>query len=217
MKYKYLLFDHDGVLVDTELWYFRANQKALREWNIELDVETHLGYTAEGKTCWDLASAKGISSERIERQRELRNGYYQNFLLTENIDIEEVIPTLERLSERFKMAIVTTARGSDFRLIHRERKILDWMEFAIVREDYERSKPYPDPYLAGLSRFGAERNETLAIEDSSRGLKAAIAAGVDCVVVKNDFTASQDFSGATSVLESFKDLSQFLSKNDSKI
>ena len=70
------------------------------------------------------------------------------------------------------------------------------MDFVLVREDYERAKPHPEPYLTGLKRFGAAKEETLVVEDSLRGLKSAVAAGIDCAIVRNDFTHSPDFSEA---------------------
>ena len=69
------------------------------------------------------------------------------------------------------------------------------MDFVLVRDDYELAKPHPEPYLTGLRRFGATTDETLVVEDSSRGLRSAVAAGIDCVVVHNDFTEAQTSPG----------------------
>ncbi|WP_245976547.1 HAD family hydrolase [Paenibacillus prosopidis] len=81
----------------------------------------------------------------------------------------------------------TTAKRADFQLIHEKRQIRQFMEFVLVREDYERTKPHPEPYLTGLMRFGATKEETLVVEDSNRGLNSAVAAGIDCAIVHNDF------------------------------
>ena len=80
------------------------------------------------------------------------------------------------------------------------------MEFQLVRGDYERAKPHPEPYLRGLQLFGATAAEAVVIEDSERGLKSAIAAGIDCIVVENEFTAAHDLSKATARVATFKDL-----------
>jgi HAD superfamily hydrolase (TIGR01509 family) len=50
----------------------------------------------------------------------------------------------------------------------------------LVREDYQHAKPHHEPYLTGLKRFGATKEETSVVEDSSRGLSSAVAAGIDC-------------------------------------
>jgi len=104
------------------------------------------------------------------------------------------------------MAIVTTAKRADFEVIHEKREIRKFMDFVLVREDYTLAKPNPEPYLTGLQRLGATKEETLVVEDSSRGLNAAVAAGIDCVIVHNDFTQGQDFSQASHRIETLIDL-----------
>jgi beta-phosphoglucomutase-like phosphatase (HAD superfamily) len=104
------------------------------------------------------------------------------------------------------MAIVTTALRADFDLIHESSGLLGFFEFALTREDYPRSKPHPDPYLAALERFGAHPREALALEDSVRGLNSARRAGLDCLVVRSPFTASQDFATAWRVVDSIREV-----------
>ena len=71
------------------------------------------------------------------------------------------------------------------------------MDFVLAREDYQLTKPHPEPYLTGLQRLAASKKETLVVEDSCRGLNSAVAAGIDCVIVHNEFTEAQDFSQAS--------------------
>jgi beta-phosphoglucomutase-like phosphatase (HAD superfamily) len=101
---------------------------------------------------------------------------------------------------------VTTAKRVDFDLIHEQRQIRPFMDFVLVREDYRLAKPNPEPYLTGLERFGATKEETLVVEDSVRGLRSAVAAGIECAVVHNDFTAWSDFSGASYRIRSLAEL-----------
>ncbi|MDF2657442.1 MAG: HAD-superfamily hydrolase, subfamily variant 3 [Paenibacillus sp.] len=75
----------------------------------------------------------------INKQREVRNVYYQEYLRTEAIEIEGVVETLAELSKHVRMAIVTTAKRADFQLIHEKRQIIQFMVFILVREDYERA------------------------------------------------------------------------------
>jgi beta-phosphoglucomutase-like phosphatase (HAD superfamily) len=86
------------------------------------------------------------------------------------------------------------------------------MDFVLAREDYTRSKPDPEPYLAGLSRFGARAEECIVVEDSQRGLQAALAAGIDCAIVHNAFTAGHDFTGARYRLRSIEELPAALAR-----
>jgi HAD superfamily hydrolase (TIGR01509 family) len=194
---KYILFDHDGVLVDTELWYYQAGERALADIGLPLEQDQYLRDMSQGLGTWAQARAAGIDEQTISRQRGVRDGYYQEYLKTEAIEIEGVVETLAELSKYVRMAIVTSAKRADFEIIHEKRRIRQFMDFVLVREDYQLAKPHPEPYLTGLKRFGATREETLVVEDSSRGLNSAVAAGIDCVIVHNDFTKTHDFSQAS--------------------
>ncbi len=203
---KYILFDHDGVLVETEHWYYLANKRALASLGIDLPQDAYLMNMANGVSAWEAARVSGISESEIERCRELRDRYYQEYLITEDIEIEGVLETLDVLAGEYRMGIVTTAKRPDFTLIHERRSILKHMEFHLTREDYEQAKPHPEPYLKGLQRFGATAAEAVVVEDSARGLKSAIAAAIDCIVVANEFTAAQDLSKATAKVATFREL-----------
>jgi HAD superfamily hydrolase (TIGR01509 family) len=108
------------------------------------------------------------------------------------------------------MGIVTSARREDFELIHRGRGIAAHMQFVLCSGEYPRAKPYPDPYLQGLARLGGKKEETLVVEDSERGLRSALSAGIDCIVVKNHFTSSHDFSNAAHRIDALRELLELL-------
>jgi len=201
-----ILFDHDGVLVDTESWYYKASERALADVGFTLDKDQYVRNMNQGVSAWAQAAAAGIDEQTITRQREIRNGYYQEYLRTEAIEIEGVVEALAELSGYVRMAIVTTAKRADFEIIHEKRQIRQFMEFVLVREDYKLAKPNPEPYLVGLERLGSTKQETLIVEDSSRGLSSAVAAGIDCAVVYNDFTKTQDFSRADYRIQKLSEL-----------
>jgi len=207
---RFILWDHDGVLVDTERWYFAALQRAMRPLGVEFTREHYLAFMADGRMYWELALARGATMADVERQRAVRNGYYQEYLQREAIAIPGVKETLEQLSADYRMAIVTTSRREDFDLIHRERDLLTRMEFVLTVENYPEAKPHPAPYLAALERFGATPAEAVVVEDSARGLRSALAAGIDCIVVRHPFTATQDFTGAWRMVDAITDVPRVL-------
>jgi HAD superfamily hydrolase (TIGR01509 family) len=207
---KYILFDHDGVLVDTELWYYKAGERALADIGLTLDQDQYLRDMSQGLGTWAQARAAGIDEQTISRQRGVRDDYYQEYLKTEAIEIEGVVETLAELSKYVRMAIVTSAKRADFEIIHEKRQIRQFMDFVLVREDYQLAKPHPEPYLTGLKRLGATREETLVVEDSSRGLNSAVAAGIDCAIVYNDFTKTHDFSQASYRIETLIELKDLI-------
>ncbi len=210
MQKKYLLFDHDGVLVETEYWYFMANKRALSELGFELTLELHLEYMKRGYSFSDLEALSKLDPDVVSSKHHDRNRYYQSYLQNEDIEIKGVQSVLEILSTHYRMAIVTTSRPQDFELIHKNRPLVSWMDFVLTREDYIKAKPDPEPYLAALDRFRGAKEEAIVIEDSERGLRSALAAGLDCVVVHNEFTRSHDFSKAQHQIHTLSELPALL-------
>ncbi|MFA7083507.1 MAG: HAD-IA family hydrolase [Arcobacteraceae bacterium] len=204
---KFLLFDNDGVLVETEPFYFKANAKILQqELGLTLSQDDYLTIMARGGTAWEIAQQHNISKTIIDSCRIKRDTLYQYYLQHEEIEIPNVKEVLKELSKRYKMGIVTTSRRVDFELIHNKRGIIDFMDFTLCVEDYEFAKPHPEPYLKGLKKFNAKKEEALVIEDSQRGLSSAFNAKIECAIVKNEFTKTHDFSQATYFINSLEDL-----------
>ena len=207
---KYILFDNDGVLVETENWYYEANKKALKQLGLNLQMDEYQEIMARGGTAWELAINAGITTEIIDKKRVQRDNYYQEFLHTKNLEIPNVKKVLKNLSKKYKMAIVSTSRRVDFELIHKNRGISDYMQFVLCVEDYERAKPYPDPYLKGLELLKASAKDTIVVEDSQRGLISAVNANIECVIVKNEFTKTHDFSKANYFIDTLEQLETIL-------
>ena len=142
---KYILFDHDGVLVDTEFWYYRAGERALADIGFTLDRDQYLRDMTQGMATWAQAIAAGVDEQTISRQREVRNVYYQEYLRTEDIEIEGVLQTLAELADTYRMAIVTTSKRADFALIHEKRSILDYMDFHLIEKTTSERNHIPNP------------------------------------------------------------------------
>ncbi|MDX4067676.1 HAD-IA family hydrolase [Aliarcobacter skirrowii] len=207
---KYILFDNDGVLVETEKWYFEANKKALKLLGLNLEMEFYQNIMVKGGSAFELALLHNIEHDIIEKHRSIRDSFYQEFITTKDISIQNVKDTLKELSKRYKMAIVTTSRRVDFELIHKNSGITNFMDFILCVEDYKRAKPHPDPYLKGLEKFNSKDFEAIVVEDSQRGLESSKRANIDCIVVKNEFTQKQDFSKADYFINNIEELKKLL-------
>ena len=206
-----ILFDNDGVLVHTEPLYYEANKIILKkELNLDLEFEYYMNIMSKGGSAFELAFSNGVSKSVVEACRTKRDNLYQELITTKDIAIKDVKTVLKELAKKYKMAIVTTSRRVDFELIHKNRGIVDFMDFVLCEEDYERAKPYPDPYLKALEIFGARAEDAVVVEDSNRGLKAAKSANIDCIVVENEFTLTQDFSQADFYIKRFDELLKIL-------
>jgi HAD superfamily hydrolase (TIGR01509 family) len=178
-KPRAILWDNDGVLVDTEKWFFEANRQELAA----------IGMTATWaqfeeinlKRGESLLSMSGLEGESLRDLYARRDARYSDLLRTQELTIPGMADLLRRMKETFAMGIVTASHGEHFDIIHRRSGLLEHVEFAVVREDYPEGKPHPDGYLAGIARTGLAAENCIAVEDSPRGIAAARAAGLDCV------------------------------------
>ena len=203
--FKAVFWDNDGVLVDTEALYFQASREALSSIGINLtrDLFEQISIK-EGRSTFILAKEKGIDPDTIDRLHEARNQRYGE-LLGNGIQIMEgVYETLDRLVGRVSMGVVTSCRRMHFDLIHKDSKLLHFFEFVITSEDVNHTKPDPEPYLMALEKSGCKPEDCLVVEDAERGLKAATAAGIDCIVIPNGFTTKGNFSSAYRILDNIK-------------
>lgn len=205
----HLLFDHDGVLVDTEKWYFESTREALARLGITMTFDDYKQHLVDGKSNWLSAERKGASEAEIAAAREWRDDRYQYYLQHRDIDIPGVADVLAELGQRYPMAVVTTAKRRDFELIHQNRALLNGMSFVLCREDYNLAKPHAEPYEAGLRRFGIGPQNAVVIEDSRRGLAAAEAAGICTIKVHNEFVAHQQ-AEADHLITSLQELPDLL-------
>ncbi len=203
---KQILFDNDGVLVDTEHWYYTASAEILNTKGFHLSEDRYREIMIAGESAFLIAEETGVPIRETDRWRTQRNELYQHYLRTEEIAITGVKEVLAELSAKYRMGIVTSALRCDFDLIHTSRGIVDYMDFVLCSGEYPRAKPYPDPYLLGLERLGGEKHETIIVEDSERGLRSAVSAGIECVIVHNRFTESHDFSKATHRIKTLEEL-----------
>jgi len=215
MMIKAILWDNDGVLVDTERLYFWATRQILAQVGAELTRELYITLLLEqDRGAWHLAAEKGVSPPEVERLRKERNALYSKFLQEKEVVVEGAAETLARLYGKFKMGIVTSSRRDHFEIIHQSSNLLRYFDFVLTGEDYTRFKPHPEPYLMGVEKTGLGKRECLVVEDSGRGLTAAKRAGLACWVIPHGMTKGNDFSTADKVLDGITEVaSELLQQN----
>ena len=209
--YGVILWDNDGVLVDTERWYYQATREVFAAVGIDLTVELYFEhFLSRSRGTSTFASVQGLREADITAMQASRNERYLQMLEQEGITIVGVRETLALLRPHFVMGIVTSSPRQHFETMHRRTGLLEFFDFSITREDYARSKPSPDPYLAAVAHSGLPAGRCLAIEDAPRGLIAARAAALDCWVIPPEFTRRATVSGAARVLDRITDVSALL-------
>jgi HAD superfamily hydrolase (TIGR01509 family) len=195
-----VLFDNDGVLVDTETLFFEVTRQAFGRMGLELTRETWAArYLGEGHPSKEIALSLGGDPERVAVVLEERNRQYRGVLEQPPPIRPKVEETLARLHGRVKLAIVTGSDRRQFNLMHATSNLLSFFDLIITSDDCSYLKPHPGLYSTAITHLGVRAENCIAVEDSPRGLAAARAAGIPCVAVPTELTGMLDFPGALAV------------------
>jgi len=204
---KAIFWDNDGILVDTEPLYFQATRETLNAHGIALEREEFIRISLQqGRSAFDLARERGHGPEALEQMRQRRNQRYTDLLNKGTQPLPYVEETLKTLQGRCRMAVVTSSLTEHFDAIHAHTGLLPYFDFILTREQYHHTKPHPEPYLHALARFKTEPQNCVVVEDSERGLAAAVAARLRCIAVPTELTRNGDFSSAIAVLSDLRQL-----------
>jgi HAD superfamily hydrolase (TIGR01509 family) len=203
-----ILWDNDGVLVDTVGLYFRASQAVLARVGVQLTSEQYIDISLRrGESTLKLAAEQGIPVETIASLRAERDQFYAEFLQTEPCLIAGVEDALRALRGRVKMGVVTSSPRQHFEIAHARTGLCKYLDFVLALEDCRQTKPNPEPYLTAIERYHLQPERCIVVEDSERGLAAAIGAGLECWIIRTKWSKDADFSKASKVLDSVSDVS----------
>jgi HAD superfamily hydrolase (TIGR01509 family) len=195
-----ICWDHDGLLVDSEYLFFSTTRDVLLEVGVCLSQEHWSDkYLSCGLGTAAVAQGLGVSALQCKALVETRNRLYRESLESSPPLCSAAEDTLRLLHGKLPMALVTGSEREDIDLIHRSTGLLKLFGTIVARSDYDLPKPAPDPYLEAARRLGVPPERCLAVEDSARGLRAAIAAGMRCVVIPGPLTSGQAFEGAYAI------------------
>ena len=199
-----ILFDNDGVLVDSEPVFIEACIETAATVGRTVTTEDYVRLTMIGGR--SIYSELDLAPEAIDALREKRNARYGELLSQRDLVMPRVRETVGALAEKLRLGVVTSSQKPFFDQLHRHSGLLDHFEFVLTRENFVASKPDPEPYLRGLERLGLPGDSVLAVEDSPRGVISATDAGMRCVAIPTELTREGDFSRAYRKADRIDDL-----------
>lgn len=205
-----LIFDFDGLIVDTESTDFQAWQEIYREHGCELPLST-----------WAIAVGSGFSEEfepfaylekqigrRVNRD-ELWSRKCQRDL--ELIAQQPILPGVvgmlnDAKQQGFKLAVASSSDG-DWVAGHLTRLgLIQYFDAVRTKDDVRHTKPAPDLFLAALDAVQVQAHEAIVFEDSPNGVLAAKRAGIFAIAVPNPLTIQMKVDGADMTLSSLAEL-----------
>jgi HAD superfamily hydrolase (TIGR01509 family) len=205
-----LLFDFDGLLLDTESPSRLVWEELYREHGHELPRERWATLVGTIGAEWDpFAHLEELVGARLDRAALDARRRTREFEL---IDLEDLRPGVEDyLAEAQRLGLRTGIVSSSSRRwiernLGRLRRLDEWEVIVAADGDPARAKPQPTLYLEALDALGLASHEAIAFEDSPNGVRAAKAAGLYCVAVPNPITATLALDDADLVVESLVEL-----------
>lgn len=184
-KYKAVLFDMDGVIVDSMPYHFISWFETLKKYNVT--VSPFDIYEKEGEKCEicvkrffkrdNIKYNDKILTEVLKLRDKLYKKYFKVYLFP---DIEQVLNKLKK--QGFLLAIVTGSNKDKVKAML-PKKIISKFDVIIAADMIKRGKPYPDSYLTAEKQLNVTPDECIVVENAPYGIKAAKAAKMFCIAV----------------------------------
>ena len=223
---KAIIFDVDGTLADTEDAHRRSFNKAFDEsslnWHWDIPLYDKLLKTTGGKerikhyveTCQPAFNKPMDYDGFVKKLHQLKTVHYTTMLQEGGIPLRPNIQHLvaEARAAGLRLAIATTTSPENVAALLQQAWGATGKElFEVIGcgEIVPHKKPAPDIYFWVLEQLGLNASECVALEDSENGLRASLAAGVRTFITTNQYTRTQDFTGAEAVFEDLGDLNRF--------
>lgn len=211
-----VIFDVDGTLADTER---DGHRPAFNAAFAEHGLDVHWGVAEYGRLLAITGGRRRIAADlrarglgEVEAQQlAARVHATKTDLFAARVASGVIVPrpglaelVADLLAADVRLAVATT--GSRSWVAPLLDRLLGGFpaQVVVTGDDVAELKPDPEVYLRALAQLGLPATAALAVEDSAVGLRAAVAAGLPTVVVTNDYTAGQDFTGAAAVLPGYE-------------
>ncbi|OUX37030.1 MAG: hypothetical protein CBE26_04190 [Kiritimatiellaceae bacterium TMED266] len=191
-----VIFDFDGIIVDSEPWHHQAFNETLKDDQIQIDWETYqeiyIGFDDRDalKTAYKKAH-KRLSSKKLNELIEQKAIIFEDYASTGKLTpFPGVIELIKSIPVRVPVGLCSGALRSDIEPIILAQKIKSSFKTIVTAEDTAKSKPDPAPYLKALNNLEIkEPSNTVAIEDTPAGIRSAKEAGMKVLAVTNSFSA----------------------------
>lgn len=177
--FKGIVFDMDGVLINSEYFYFNRRRAFLKEKGIIPSTENFHDYVGQtNKEIWNQM-VKNDSTLRVQLQEE-----YSHYSQVHSLSYREalnkgVIDTIEELKERgYKVAIASSSEKLIIEKMIDECELTSYIDYYISGEECQKSKPNPEIYTKAVKGLSLRKKECLAVEDSPLGIQSATSSGL---------------------------------------
>lgn len=208
-NYKAIIFDMDGVLFDTESFYYRRREVFLDQKGISIKhLPPSFFIGGNMKQIWRAILREEYENWDILRLQEEYLEYkrqhplpYKELIFT---DVKNVL--LELKKKNIKLALASNSTKEDILRALSETQLICYFDMIMSGQEVKESKPSPDVYLKVMEELGVKSTETLIIEDSEKGIQAGVSSKADVWAIRDKWFG-MDQSKATQLIDSLADIS----------
>jgi HAD superfamily hydrolase (TIGR01509 family) len=202
---KLIIFDMDGVLIDSEPLYRKVNTKLFRELGVEMQNEEYNGYIGiAADKMWKSIKKNHKLKQPVKKLMELEKEKKHDALKGKKLrSMPGVKALLNKLMKNgLKMCVASSSAEKNIKLILTKTGLKDYFDKVSSGEGIKNGKPAPDIFLKAAGRMKPE--DCFVIEDSANGVFAAKRAGMKCIGIKDPDSGNQDLSKADITVNDFK-------------
>lgn len=207
---KAVLFDMDGVLVDTEPLHRKAYFKMFSDVNINVDEDLYASFTGQStlNICRRLVNHFQLR-EVPELLVKLKRQHFKS-LFENDSDLALIDGVLDIIKDYYanevKLVVASSASMPNINRIFERFDLNQYFMGKFSGADLKQSKPHPEIFLKAYEHTGCLKSECLVIEDSTNGIAAAKSADIFCVGFQSPHSSHQDYSRADMVISSFSEI-----------
>lgn len=212
MNINTILFDMDGIVVDSERLHIEAFEVALNKFGIKVSDEVMLEFVGRSDEAFFEYIYNNVSNKHTEEEM-LAEKHKQYDIISKNLQyIEGVEDFINKVkAKELKTALVTSSAKLTVAQADRILDHIKYFDAVVAEEDTRKHKPNPEPYLLGLEKTNSDADTTLVIEDSINGIKAGKAAGCTVVGMTTSFDKDRLLkAGADFAFDSYKELAKHI-------
>jgi len=191
-----VVFDLDGVLADTEGLQWAAYRQVLAEFGVDVGIEEYRREFIRTGFGPEYACRTYRLPLTPDELRARKAPGYVALLRAGVAPIPGALDAVRRLRATHWLAVATNTARAETAFILDRLGVAGLLHAVVAREDYERPKPAPDAYLAAAAALGLAPTECVVVEDTERGVKAGLAAGMRVLAAPNELTLDNDFAGS---------------------
>ncbi len=213
---KTVIFDMDGVIIDSEPQHAEASLNTFKELGVDTDLDYCKSFTGSSSKKMAESAIKDFSLNittdalldklnTAKKKLHEKEGY---------IPVDGVEALIKRLyKDGIQLAIASSSSPKEIETVVKKLGIKKYFEKLVSASSVANPKPSPDTFLLALEKLGAAPEDTVIIEDSTFGVKAAKAANVACIGFINPNSGNQNLNDADVLIESFDGIDKTFIEN----